>query len=65
VSSSGCSILLYVHVYVRGRVGGRLSPLPEDANILGSGDVFFGVYVYGIILSIVHSILYIIFREIK
>jgi len=41
VSSSGCSILLYVHVYVRGRVGGRLSLLPEDAKILGSGgDVF-------------------------
>ena len=41
VSSSGCSILLYVHVYVRGRVGGRLSPLPENAKILGSGETFF------------------------
>ena len=61
VSSSGCSILLYAHVYMCVGVWarGRLSPLPEDAKILGSGETeekFYWSVWYNIVNSIQYCI---------
>ena len=53
------------YVYVRGRVtvlmwAGRLSPLPEDAKFLGSGDDFFESILYNNIVNIIQYCIYII-----